>query len=222
MPNSIEAVAFDIDGTLYPNWRMYIASIPLLMRHMRLVYAFRKARMEIRSIKPLENQMETTIHMVAHYLNESTITAEKKVKSIIYGKWMRVFENISLYKGVVDTLTWIRKHGMQTAVISDFPVQQKLSMLQLSSYFDVAFSSEETQYLKPNPEPFLQLSRILQLKPEHILYVGNDYQYDILGAHAVGMKTAHLSFWKMRHTLADYSFHRYKDLLTWLQKHKGV
>lgn len=44
----IEAVAFDIDGTLYPEWKFYCLIFPFILRHFSLMKAFGKVRREIR------------------------------------------------------------------------------------------------------------------------------------------------------------------------------
>ena len=44
----IEAIAFDIDGTLYPAWRLNIRILPFVVRHLRFMRAFNRARTEIR------------------------------------------------------------------------------------------------------------------------------------------------------------------------------
>jgi putative hydrolase of the HAD superfamily len=44
MDRNIKAVAFDLDGTLYPDYRLYVRLIPLALRHARFLKAFAKAR----------------------------------------------------------------------------------------------------------------------------------------------------------------------------------
>lgn len=44
----IKAVGFDLDGTLYPAWRMYAVSIDIGMRHPRFLGAFGEARKVLR------------------------------------------------------------------------------------------------------------------------------------------------------------------------------
>ena len=94
-------------------------------------------------------------------------------------------------------------------MLSDFPVERKLRYLGLDGYWDCALTSEETGYLKPNPEPFLAVAGRLGLPPEQIVFVGDKYLYDVLGAHRVGMRTAHLTRVPENHGVADFSFRGY-------------
>ncbi|HHU35792.1 MAG TPA: HAD family hydrolase, partial [Treponema sp.] len=48
MREQIDAVAFDIDGTLYPNAALYWRTIPFFLRNHSLVLAFGRVRKEIR------------------------------------------------------------------------------------------------------------------------------------------------------------------------------
>jgi putative hydrolase of the HAD superfamily len=75
--------------------------------------------------------------------------------------------------------------------------------------------SEEVNRLKPDPAPFLELSRRMALPPEQILYVGNSVSYDILGAKRQGMKAALVSvpLRRRRNTgNADFVFSDYRQL----------
>ena len=66
-----------------------------------------------------------------------------------------------------------------------------LEYLGLVGFWDVTMCTEESGYLKPDPEPFLLLAERLGFVPEQILYVGNSYAYDLVGGHAAGLRTAH-------------------------------
>jgi putative hydrolase of the HAD superfamily len=44
MNHNFKAVAFDLDGTLYPDYRLYVRLIPLGIRHARFLTAFAQAR----------------------------------------------------------------------------------------------------------------------------------------------------------------------------------
>ena len=44
----VSAVAFDLDGTLYPNYRFYIKLVPFLVKEQRYLRAFGKARDRLR------------------------------------------------------------------------------------------------------------------------------------------------------------------------------
>ena len=39
--NSIKAVAFDIDGTLYANWRLYIRIVPHFLKNLNFFLSYK-------------------------------------------------------------------------------------------------------------------------------------------------------------------------------------
>lgn len=208
----IKAVAFDLDGTLYPNYRMYLHSVPFFLAHSRLVRHFGKVRRRIRTIRPIDDFRELQARLLSDSLHIPTERAARLIEDTIYGQWQGTFRRIPAYRGVRSTLEALLSSGLRIAVISDFPVERKLKYLGLDDLVECAFSSEETGYLKPNPEPFLELSRRLALPPDKIMYVGNHYEYDILGAKEAGMRSAHLSGRKSADSEADLTFASYEEL----------
>ena len=208
----IDAVAFDIDGTLYPNSRMYLNSVLFSLPRLRFLYNFSKARSSIRSIRPLENFRETQAQLLADLMHISYARAYRRIERAIYCRWQRVFRHIRPFPYLSDFLLRLKSHGYAIGVMSDFPVGDKLAHLNLPHVWDCVISSEDTGYLKPNPEPFLTLASCLQTDPERVLYIGNSYKYDVLGAINVGMKAAHLAREPAESSAADIVFDDYRTL----------
>jgi len=212
----IRGVAFDIDGTLYPNGRMYRASLGIVLRHLRLFRAFGAARREIRSRRPVTDLRRETAELTARRLGIDAQTAGSLIESVVYERWERVLRRVPLFPGARDLLVELRERNVPLAAMSDFPVTSKLHLLGLDGLWDVAFSSEELGYLKPNREPFEELAARLALPPGEILYVGNSYHYDVLGAGAVGFRTAHLPGTPAKPGKADVAVRSFAELRGWL------
>ena len=208
----IDAVAFDIDGTLYPNSRMYLNSVFFSLNKLRFLYYFRQARKRIRSVRPLDNFREVQAQILADLMHISYDRASKRIDHAIYGRWQRIFRHIRPYPYVSDFLLRLQSHGYAIGAMSDFPVGDKLAHLDLPQVWDCVISSEETGYLKPNPEPFLFLASVLGTAPDRVIYVGNNYEYDIIGAANVGMKTAHITREPVENSVADIVFEDYRTL----------
>jgi putative hydrolase of the HAD superfamily len=217
----VRGVAFDIDGTLYPNGKMYRASLPIVLSHPRLFLAFGAARKAIRRRRPVEDLHRETIGLVAEDLGWTEEKARTRVEDVIYSRWEQVLRRVPLYPGVPELLAALRGAGLRLGAMSDFPVASKLELLGLSGYWDVAFSSEEIGYLKPHREPFEELARRMALPPEEIVYVGNSYRYDVRGARAIGFRTAHLCERRRGCTPAgdepaDFVFGDFRELQRWI------
>jgi len=218
-PNqTIRAVAFDVDGTLYPNLVMYIRSIPFALAHVRLLRAYSRIRRRIRRIRPIENFAELERDLLSKDLGVSTERATELIEVTIHEVWESVFTKVKPYAHVRSTIEWIRSQGMQVAVSSDFPVERKLKRLGLHDLFDCLFWSADSGYLKPHPEPFAELLECLAVPPGSVLFVGNSYEYDVIGACASGMQTAHLRRRPVRNSIADLTFRDYRQLREWIER----
>ncbi len=211
------AVAFDIDGTLYPNGAMYRASLWLILRNWRLFSAFGRARREVRLHYPVKDVRAWTEEFTARELGLPREETGQLIQRIIYQQWEKnLLARVPLYSGVRELLEELRSRGVRTVAMSDFPVTSKLKGYGLSELFDLAFSSEEIGYLKPRREPFDHILEKLDVPAETVLYVGNSYPYDIIGAREVGMATAHIARRPHRESLADFTFTRYAQLGKWI------
>lgn len=213
---AIRAVAFDIDGTLYPNARMYRASLPIVLANLRLFRAFGAARREIRVRRPIADLAGETAELTAEHLGQSVAATRHQIDEVIYRRWELVLRRVPLYPGVVGLLDWLRSREIPIAAMSDFPVTQKLAILGLADIWDAAFSSEDIGYLKPNAEPFHELSARLDRPPASLLYVGNSFHYDVLGAHAQGFPTAHLARRPPANSPALLTFRHFSELQAWI------
>lgn len=205
-------MAFDIDGTLYPNSRMYLNSLLFSLPRLRFLYYYRQVRIAVRSIRPIEDFRETQAELLAELMHIPSDRAGRKIERAIYCRWQRIFRHIRPFPYLSDFLLRLQSHGFPIGVLSDFPVGDKLAHLNLPHVWDCVISAEETGYLKPNPEPFLYLAERLGAEPERVLYVGNSYAYDIQGASNVGMKTAHLAREPAGGSVADIVFDDYRKL----------
>jgi len=208
----VKAVAFDIDGTLYPEYKMFITSFILAVRYPFFINHFRVVRKQIREYNKVDNFYKLQAVLLAKRMRITENKAEQLIKNVIYSKWPRVFKYIKPYRGVKNLLQRLKEMKIKIAVLSDLPVEEKLRYLKLDGIWDCAFSSEETGYLKPHPMPFRKLLDKLNTLPHSTLYVGNNYKYDIVGASKLGIKTAHLSHKPHKQSIADFTFKDYKDL----------
>jgi putative hydrolase of the HAD superfamily len=208
----LKAVAFDVDGTLYPNASMYLRSLISMFPHWRLFKALEKARISLRKTPDTSRDFHSVQGTaVGAILGISGEEARARIEEVVYTRWYDVFTSLRPYRGLAACLEKFRSLGLKLGVLSDFPIRRRLDDLGLGRW-DCAFSTEETGHLKPNPRAFLLLSERLELPPSDILYVGNSYRYDVLGAHAAGMPCAHLTRKQIPGSPAVLEFKRYSEL----------
>lgn len=213
---AIRGVAFDVDGTLYPNRTMYLLSVPLVLTRSRLIRAFRDVRIALRKRGAVGDYYQAQAEMLADALGTTPEKARDTIERRIYRTWENILYLVPLRRGVRRTIRRLREAGLKVAVSSDFPLERKLKVLGLEEQWDAVVPTEATGALKPNPEPFFALCAALGLPPEEVLYVGNNYAYDIVGAAGVGMKTAHVSRRPAKNGIADLTFRRFSELSEWI------
>jgi putative hydrolase of the HAD superfamily len=189
----IKGVAFDLDGTLYPNYRFYRRLVLSFFAHPRFFGAFATVRHQLHregTGTSLSAFLEEQSAMMAAILGEEKGLIRQKIDRLVYRDWEEKFSGIRLFPRVKETLAVFRQAGLTLALLSDFPPVRKITLLELEGYFDLLLSTEETGRLKPSTIPFAKLARTMALEPGEILYVGNSLRYDTAGSRAAGMRSA--------------------------------
>ncbi len=200
---------------------MYVHSLPSFLAHPLLVYHFGKVRKEIRKGDYGGDFREAQARLLSRSMGIKQEKAAYLVDHHLYGVWERSFRRLKPLPGVRYTLLALKERGLPLAALSDFPVQRKLEYLGLDDLMDIAFCSEETGHLKPHPAPFNRLVHELGVPAGQILYVGNSYRYDIIGAAAAGLKTAYFTGRPEKKGIADFAFSRYHQLREWVEERLG-
>jgi len=218
MLQGIAAVTFDLDGTLYPSYRLNVRLLPFLCRHWRLIAAFGKARTIIRReqekspASAMPGFYDYQAQVIADLLHTQPGETKEKINSLIYHGWEPHFSKIKLFPHVREFLAELRAARLKLGLLSDFPAKTKLENLRLADCWDAVLCSEEIGAIKPAIRPFAELARALECPPEQILYVGNSDSYDASGAKRAGMKTALLTGRFAGKAGADFTFHDYRQL----------
>ena len=232
-------MVFDLDGTLYPFGRAILLSASVVLRHQRFFRAFGRTRHELRDV-PLDavpaadqsadadgdahGDADSRAALRAARLRElqSTRLAERlgidadrasgELRRIVHGEWARIFGRVKPYAGVLQTLAGLRQRGARLGVLSDSPlVEEKLLSLGVAEFWDVAIAADEAGGFKPHPWPFTYVAHRLGIPPERLLYVGNHYRYDIVGARRAGMLAAHFARRPVAFGAAHYTFSNYSS-----------
>jgi len=226
MRGNIKGVAFDLDGTLYPNYRLNIRLLPFILKEWRLLSAFGKARNIIRGeqekgLIPKSDFYEYQAEITAKILSLKADIIKEKIEKIIYRGWEPLFKGLKLFNKIHETLDALKKAGYKLGLLSDFPPETKLENLNLTGYWDTVLCSEHYGALKPHPLSFTKLAEAMSLPPDKIIYVGNSHRYDVIGAARTGMKTAWIKpalAFAGKKPKPDFSFHSYRHFFEYMLK----
>lgn len=216
MIDGIKVIAFDIDGTLYPQYRLHVRMIWHFITHCRVFFHWGIVRRQMRRVAPLPDFFRYQAILLSERLGCTTNEAMRVLDETAYSGLARFFKTIRPFKNVNETFEKLKAAGYRLAILSDFPPEQKGDLWGLIPYCDKILSSEKIGALKPSKYPFGIMARELGISPGEILYVGNSAKYDVKGAKNAGMKTAYLEpLWRRifrRHLKdADISFGNYRQ-----------
>ncbi len=199
----ITVLCLDIDGTLYPKRMLTMRMLRSSFPSLRLAAAFNWARKEFRRVQEhsdtvpanREGLLARQANLVCGRMRCSS--SEQKVRAAIenqfYQAWERSFLSIKAYPDLRDALVQAKAQGLRIGVFSDFPLAQKLKTLGIEDLVDFAYSAEDSGYLKPGPKAFSFLLSRIAVQPEHVLFVGDSYGKDCIGANHAGMYTCLLT-----------------------------
>jgi len=221
----IKAVLFDLDNTLIDFWKMKRSSSEEAVRAMidagleineergvkELFEMYEKHGMEDQGI--FDKFIKRVHGKLDYKILASGVAAYRRVK----------FGYLATYPHTRETLVRLKEKGLKLGIVSDAPVKQawlRLAELNLTEFFDVVIAHEKGK-MKPHLMPFKKALKKLKLKPEQILFVGDNPQRDILGAKKLGMKTALAKYgqiFKAGRIKADFGLNDIRELSKIIKK----
>ena len=124
-----------------------------------------------------------------------------------------------LYPNVNSTIIKLSKMGLKLGVVTDAPSREawsRLYSLSMHHLFDAVVTYDDTKTRKPSPEPFMKISKLLEIDAENILMVGDWPERDVVGAKKLNMKTAFAQYgdtFGTKFSGADYDLNDISELL---------
>lgn len=187
----VDAVTFDMDGTLYSGARAVLRAIPRVWKHRRLLRRYYRIREEIRKDGVTGDLRKLQADMTAARMGLDPFETRLLIDDLVYGVWVDALERRDLIPGVAEFLSRLRAKGLKVGVVSDYPVEDKL--MRLGLFFQpwhALADCEEVGALKPAPAVFALAAQRLGALPARILHIGDREDCDVAGAHAAGMNAA--------------------------------
>ncbi len=217
----IKAVIFDLDNTLVDFMAMKRQAVDAAVNAMidaGLRLSFNEVRDRIDKIykeKGIEFQ-----NVFDQLLYDVFKKVDYKILSAGIIAYRRAREAALVpYPHVYVTLAALLKMGQKLAVISDAPAREawlRLCYLNFHHLFDLVLTFDDTGERKPSPKPFRMALKLLRLKPQEALMVGDWAERDMVGAAKVGMKTVFARYGDTFGTIdshADYDISDITELI---------
>ncbi|SEV86588.1 putative hydrolase of the HAD superfamily [Austwickia chelonae] len=99
------------------------------------------------------------------------------------------------YPDVARSLASLQGKSFRLAVLSngnDAQQRKKLSVIGVADAFPDVLTAESLGVAKPRPAAYERAAAALTIPPAQCLYVGDDYDLDVLAARAAGWQAIHL------------------------------
>jgi putative hydrolase of the HAD superfamily len=145
--------------------------------------------------RPLsQRSREETMALYSRYqeivLTEAGLKAEPKLVLGLLGRMQQFKMKLVLFDDVAPSLSELKKRGQLLGLISNVErdMTATLNELGLASQLDVVVTSQDTGFTKPQPGIFRAALERAKVEPDEAIYVGDQYQVDVVGARGTGMK----------------------------------
>ncbi|HET6142269.1 MAG TPA: HAD family hydrolase [Candidatus Acidoferrales bacterium] len=189
--NNVQAIIFDVDGTLYPQrslrtrilieWAAQFTKEPVgQLRTLKVLRAYRRAHELVRTARSDVSAKQLQLCVAAELSGEHPEFVELSVKEWFQHRPLRHLKT-ALYPGLLGLLRQAKAHGVRLGILSDYPAAEKLSAMGILEYFDAVVSShdEGVGHLKPHPLGLRTCLQQLSVEPRRAIYVGDRADVDL-------------------------------------------
>jgi putative hydrolase of the HAD superfamily len=100
-----------------------------------------------------------------------------------------------LFPDVPDLLVAAEGASLPVALLTNSaqaPTEVKLAALDLAGRFDVVVTTDTLGFGKPDPRVYLEACRLVGVEPGRVVCVGDNLEWDVLGAEAAGLRAVWL------------------------------
>jgi phosphoglycolate phosphatase len=211
---AVQAIIFDLDGTLVDSAEDLRAALNKLMGELRL------RPIEASEIKGMIG--DGVLKLVERAL--VAVNGDPEQRDFLLPRFLAIYQANAAdltrcYPGVLETLDALRRKGFRMAVVTNKPVfatKKILEALSLAEFFPVVIGGDSVQTRKPDPGPLLEAARQLELDVSKLLMVGDNI-HDVEAAHAAGMRCVAVSYGYHHRPPAEFNadslIDRFSDLL---------
>jgi HAD superfamily hydrolase (TIGR01549 family) len=206
--NNIDTIYFDLDGTLRYNRPSFIEALTSFIMQLGLPSEVANSRHAHRWLHyywaqspELINDRETFVadedsfwinHSRRYLLASGCLPEEATQLAADLTQCMRdryTPEDL-LVDDVPNLLQKLKQRGFRLAVISNRrnSFDKQLETLGINSYFEYSLAAGTIDAWKPDPMIFQYALDEMDVKPEHVVYVGDNYFADVIGAQNAGIQ----------------------------------
>ncbi len=182
-------VLFDFDGTLYGDWRLWIATIQTTLQafHIEITgdRALEKARSMIR-----DGSFVNISGVAIAIAKEEGVAKEAEIRAAFFQKIDEAMDESGPGNVLLSLLNNLKSEDYRLGLVTFVRkprLMQRLDKWGMSQFFSSIMTPERFEKFKPSPEPFFEAIRELDLPPVSCSAVG-DEPADMTGASTAGLQ----------------------------------
>ena len=180
LKNKVKAVLFDLDGTLVDSFEAWFHTFNDGLKHFSL-----RTLSRIEFAKdfgaPIENDIKK------HFIGK-TIEEVKNMHNSNFMKWKNYVKLNQQSKTILKNL---KRREIKLGLISNstkFIINAILKHYKIKNYFEVIITLDDVKRRKPAPDMILKACKMLKVKPENTILVG-DTKNDMIAGRRAGCIT---------------------------------
>jgi putative hydrolase of the HAD superfamily len=187
---AINAVLFDLDGTLYDRDRLAAALFDEQYAEFANELNGVSRERFLRDVHAMDDHGHGLKEQGYPKVVQAWGLEASLADRLLAHFWQRFDSHCQLSAGTLETLAELRRRGMKLGVITNGPREmqrRKLAVLGLERSFDTVVVSGEEGVRKPDAEIFRRALGRLGVAAHEALFVGDHPVADVEGAHGAGL-----------------------------------
>jgi phosphoglycolate phosphatase len=208
----VDALLFDLDGTLVDSRRDLAISVQYLQKHYGARLSSEKEVAVFVGDGVVKLVQRALPELPRAGLEEAVTTFKKFYRE-------HCLDHSRVYPGVRETLRYFRRKKM--AVVTNKPVRVSGYMLEelgLHSYFAVLIGGDSLKNKKPHPEPILSALKTLGIRDAKRAVMVGDGPNDVRSGRAAGARTCGVKsnigdYQKLTKSRPDFMIKDMKELM---------
>ncbi|MCM2531275.1 HAD family hydrolase [Neobacillus pocheonensis] len=199
----IKAIFFDLDDTLHDHQKPFSDAIGEMFKNSYRDIAIDSVYKKFRECSDIlwrnySNREltleELRIQRITLALKSFGINLSNEQASQFQNQYQFCLSNLELFAQVPEILEVLNHNGYVLGIITNGPIDHqfnKIKTLGLIKYIrrELIFISDEVGVAKPNPEIFNYVAKKVNFAPEELLYIGDTWTNDIVGAYEAGWQS---------------------------------
>jgi putative hydrolase of the HAD superfamily len=192
--DQLSAVLFDLDNTLFDRDRAFTSWAEAFVQTRLAPQDDLRRREALGLLLSLDTHGYGSRPAMFATLKKAYPILSESVDSLVEAFYRQLRDYVSLDEGARRLLDTLDRSGVPFGIVTNGSHRQlhKIEALGLDTRATCIFVSDVFGCRKPEAAIFLAAASCLNARPAEILFVGDDPEADMWGAHCVGMRTAWL------------------------------